>query len=122
MFSRKEIEAASKLVYASMSPTPQIAWPILEDEAGARVWVKHENHTPTGAFKIRGGITFIDWLVRTSPKTPGIVTATRGNHGQSIARAAVRAGLIARILAPRGNSVEKNDANAGFWRQADGVR
>ena len=114
MFEHKEIVAASRLVYSSMDPTPQIAWPILEKETGARVWVKHENHTPTGAFKVRGGITFIDWLVRTDPDTPGIVTATRGNHGQSIARAAVRAGLIAKIIVPHGNSVEKNAAMRAF--------
>ncbi len=114
MFERQEIEEASRLVYSSMDPTPQIAWPILEKEVGAKVWVKHENHTPTGAFKVRGGITFIDWLVRTHPGIPGIATATRGNHGQSIARAAVRAGLTAKILVPRDNSVEKNAAMRSF--------
>jgi threonine dehydratase len=114
MFGRDEIEAAARLVYKSMPPTPQYAWPLLCDRAGATVWIKHENHTPTGAFKIRGGITFIDWLRRTNPTVSGIVTATRGNHGQSQARAATAAGLKAKILVPRGNSVEKNAAMRAF--------
>ncbi|HWK98007.1 MAG TPA: threonine dehydratase [Pseudolabrys sp.] len=114
MFSIDELEAASRLVYQQMKPTPQYAWPLLSERAGATVWVKHENHTPTGAFKVRGGITFIDWLKRTHPKTPGIVTATRGNHGQSQARAATAAGLTAKIFVPFGNSVEKNAAMRAF--------
>ena len=114
LFSIKELEAASRLVYRQMRPTPQYAWPLLAERTGATVWVKHENHTPTGAFKVRGGITFIDWLKRTHPKTPGIVTATRGNHGQSQARAATAAGLKAKILVPFGNSVEKNAAMRAF--------
>lgn len=114
IFSIDELEAASHLVYRQMRPTPQYAWPLLAERTGARVWVKHENHTPTGAFKVRGGITFIDWLKRTRPKTPGIVTATRGNHGQSQARAATAAGLKAKILVPFGNSVEKNAAMRAF--------
>ncbi len=114
LFTIDELEAASRLVYRYMKPTPQYAWPLLAERAGATVWVKHENHTPTGAFKVRGGITFIDWLKRTSPKTPGIVTATRGNHGQSQARAATAAGLKAKILVPFGNSVEKNAAMRAF--------
>lgn len=114
IFSIDELEAASRLVYGQMRPTPQYAWPLLSERTGATVWVKHENHTPTGAFKVRGGITFIDWLKRTHPKTPGIVTATRGNHGQSQARAATAAGLKAKILVPFGNSVEKNAAMRAF--------
>lgn len=114
LFSIEELEAASRLVYRQMRPTPQYAWPLLAERTGATVWVKHENHTPTGAFKVRGGITFIDWLKRTHPKTPGIVTATRGNHGQSQARAATAAGLKAKILVPFGNSVEKNAAMRAF--------
>ena len=107
LFSIDELEAASRLVYRQMKPTPQYAWPLLSERAGAAVWVKHENHTPTGAFKVRGGITFIDWLKRTHPDIPGIVTATRGNHGQSQARAATAAGLMRQhslgivILLPR---------------------
>ncbi len=97
-----------------MSPTPQIHWPLLDKASGARVVVKHENHTPIGAFKVRGGITFVDWLRRNRPDARGIVTATRGNHGQSVARAATAAGLIAKIFVPRGNSSEKNEAMKGF--------
>jgi threonine dehydratase len=93
-----------------MPPTPQQVWPLLSEAVGATLWVKHENHTPTGAFKIRGGITFLDWLKRTQPDCPGVITATRGNHGQSQARAAVALGMIAKILVPRGNSREKNAA------------
>ncbi len=97
-----------------MDPTPQIAWPLLSARTGADVVVKHENHAPTGAFKVRGGITYIDWLRRTQPDCPGICTATRGNHGQSQARAAVAAGLTALIYVPRGNSPEKNAAMRAF--------
>ncbi|MEO1732645.1 MAG: threonine dehydratase [Pseudomonadota bacterium] len=114
MFSLGDLEAAATLVHRHMAPTPQYHWPLLSEAAGAEVWVKHENHTPTGAFKVRGGITFIDWLTRTDPDVPGIVTATRGNHGQSQARAAVAAGLTAKIYVPRGNSVEKNMAMRAF--------
>ena len=114
MFTIEELGEAADLVARHMAPTPQIAWPLLERETGVKVWVKHENHTPIGAFKIRGGITFIDWLKRTRPDVPGIVTATRGNHGQSLARAARRAGLDARVIVPAGNSVEKNAAMVAF--------
>ena len=114
MFGKDEIEAAARLIYQSMPPTPQYVWPLLCRRASATVWVKHENHTATGAFKIRGGITYIDWLKRNNPKAGGIVTATRGNHGQSQARAATAAGLKAKILVPHGNSVEKNAAMRAF--------
>jgi len=114
LFSIDELEAACGLVYRHMKPTPQYAWPLLSERTDATVWVKHENHTPTGAFKVRGGITFIDWLKRTHPDVPGIVTATRGNHGQSQARAATAAGLKAKIFVPFGNSVEKNAAMRAF--------
>lgn len=110
MFTRSELEDAAGLVHRHMAPTPQYPWPTLSERLGCEVWVKHENHTPTGAFKVRGGVTFIDWLRRTKPGSPGIITATRGNHGQSQARAATAAGLRAVIYAPRGNSVEKNAA------------
>lgn len=113
-FTREELERAATLVYGQMLPTPQYSWPLINARLGATVWVKHENHTPTGAFKIRGGITFIDWLKTAHPESRGIVTATRGNHGQSQARAAVAAGLIAKVLVPFGNSVEKNAAMRGF--------
>ena len=114
MFTLSELEDAARLVHAHMQPTPQIRWPLLAARTGADVVVKHENHAPTGAFKVRGGITFIDWLTRTHPGMRGIVTATRGNHGQSQARAAVAAGLAARIYVPHGNSVEKNAAMRAF--------
>ena len=109
-----DLKAAADLVYTQMPPTPQYAWPTLAARLGCEVWVKHENHTPTGAFKVRGGITFIDWLKRTQPGVRGICTATRGNHGQSQARAAVAAGLAAKIYVPFGNSVEKNAAMRAF--------
>ena len=114
LFTRDELEAAAQLVHRHMPPTPQYVWPQLCEKLGTTVWVKHENHTPTGAFKIRGGITFIDWLQRTRPEVRGIITATRGNHGQSQARAATAAGLRARVLVPLGNSVEKNAAMRAF--------
>lgn len=114
LFTRHEIEDAAELVHKFITPTPQYVWPQICEKAGATVWVKHENHTPTGAFKIRGGITFIDWLKRTKPEARGIITATRGNHGQSQARAAAAAGLQAKVVVPRGNSVEKNAAMRAF--------
>lgn len=114
MFSIDEIQAATALVHRQMPPTPQYSWPLLNRELGVETWVKHENHTPTGAFKVRGGITFIDWLKRTRPEARGICTATRGNHGQSQARAATAAGLTAKIYVPEGNSVEKNAAMSAF--------
>ncbi|WP_434606068.1 threonine dehydratase [Pseudomonas sp. D2-30] len=109
-----DIEQAARQVYQVMPATAQYAWPLLAQRLGCTVWVKHENHTPTGAFKVRGGITFMDWLKREHPRTKGIVTATRGNHGQSQALAASAAGLRALIVVPEGNSVEKNDAMRGF--------
>ncbi|MDR3516431.1 MAG: threonine dehydratase [Azospirillaceae bacterium] len=114
LVTRDDIEHATRIVYRHMAPTPQYVWPQICAKLGATVWVKHENHTPTGAFKIRGGITFIDWLTRTHPKTTGIITATRGNHGQSQARAATAAGLRTKIVVPHGNSPEKNDAMRAF--------
>ncbi|WP_434647766.1 threonine dehydratase [Pseudomonas sp. D1-2] len=109
-----DIEQAARQVYQVMPATAQYAWPLLSQRLGCTVWVKHENHTPTGAFKVRGGITFMDWLKREHPRTKGIVTATRGNHGQSQALAASAAGLRSLIVVPEGNSVEKNDAMRGF--------
>lgn len=117
MFSVDDLKAASAVVYRQMLPTPQIHWPQLTQPTGAKVIVKHENHAPTGAFKVRGGITFIDWLQRTHPDARGIITATRGNHGQSQARAATAAGLIAKIYVPHGNSVEKNAAMRAYGGQ-----
>ena len=114
MFTLAELEAAADLVHAQMPPTPTHAWPLLAKRMGAEVWVKHENHTAIGAFKVRGGIVYMDELKRTQPKVLGVITATRGNHGQSIARAATAAGLQATILVPFGNSVEKNRAMRAF--------
>lgn len=114
MFTAQELEAATALVQRHMAPTALHAWPLLAARTGAQVWVKHENHGPTGAFKVRGGITFIDWLRRAHPDCPGVITATRGNHGQSQARAARAAGLRAVVYVPRGNSVEKNAAMRAF--------
>ncbi len=113
-FTAQDLRDATDLVYTQMSPTPQYAWPQLAERFGCEVWVKHENHTPTGAFKVRGAITFINWLKRTHPNITGICTATRGNHGQGQARAAVAAGLTAKVYVPRGNSVEKNQAMRAF--------
>lgn len=114
LFSREELDAACQLVARQMPPTPLHHWPQISARLGAEVWVKHENHGPTGAFKVRGGITFIDWLRRAHPDCPGVVTATRGNHGQSQARAARAAGLRAVVYVPKGNSVEKNAAMRAF--------
>ena len=107
MFSLPDLEAAARVVHASMPPTPQYAWPLLAARTGCEVWVKHENHTPTGAFKVRGGLHYAS---RLAPGTPGLVSATRGNHGQSLAFAGRRHGLPVTILVPHGNSTEKNAA------------
>ncbi len=105
-----ELDAAAAIVYRAMPPTPQFSWPLLNQALGAELWVKHENHTPTGAFKVRGGLVYLDALARRLPQTRGIVSATRGNHGQSLAFAAARHGIGATIVVPTGNSVEKNAA------------
>jgi len=104
------LEAAAELVHQSIPPTPQIRWPLLCARTGAEVFVKHENHSPVGAFKLRGGIVYMDALKREQPGLAGVIAATRGNHGQSIAFAAARAGLRAVIVVPHGNSREKNAA------------
>lgn len=104
------IEAAADVVYQVLTPTPQYAWPLLCDRLGTEVWVKHENHTPIGAFKIRGGLIYFQHLVRESSAPRGVISATRGNHGQSIGLAARRYGIPATIVVPFGNSKEKNAA------------
>ena len=110
-----EIEAAAVTVYETIGgPTPAIAWPLLAKRAGCEVWVKHENHTPIGAFKVRGGLVYMDNLAKAVDRPAGVTSATRGNHGQSIALAARKAGLRAVIYVPEGNSVEKNAAMAAF--------
>jgi len=110
----EEIESAAKLVRALLPPTPQYAWPRLGKRVGCTVWVKHEDQTPVGAFKVRGGIVYLNKLLQLSPRVPGVVTATRGNHGQSISWSAARAGIPATIFVPRGNSPDQNAAMAGF--------
>lgn len=105
-----DVQQAAALVRRFLPPTPQYQWPILSQEAGCALWIKHENHTPTGSFKMRGGLVYLDWLRRNHPDVKGVVTATRGNHGQSIAFAARQLGLGAVVVVPRRNSREKNAA------------
>lgn len=114
MVSMTELEAAAALVHQTVPPTPQYAWPLLAERLGCEIWVKHENHTPTGAFKIRGGLVYMDDLKRSEPDVTGVTSATRGNHGQSVALAASRAGLKSVIYVPHGNSAEKNAAMEAF--------
>lgn len=104
-----ELHAASGVVYATMPPTPQYQWPVLTETLGANVWVKHENHAPMGAFKVRGGLVYMSALARDR-SVPGVVAATRGNHGQSVAFAALENRIPVTLVVPRGNSVEKNAA------------
>ena len=108
--TRTDLESAARLVNATLAPTPQICWPLLSERVGAEVWVKHENHLPTGAFKVRGGLVYLDHLRRNDPHVRGVIGATRGNHGQSVGFAARRAGLDATIVVPHGNDREKNIA------------
>jgi len=114
MFSLNELERAHGVVGAAMPPTPAHCWPLLSERLGADVIVKHENHTPIGAFKVRGGLVYVDRLTRERPATAGIISATRGNHGQSLAYAAGRYRLPVTIYVPRGNSTEKNRAMRAF--------
>jgi threonine dehydratase len=109
MSTLSELEAAASVVYQAMGPTPQQRWPLLDDRAGAAVWVKHENQTPVGAFKIRGGLVYFDALRRAQP-VKGVVAATRGNHGQSVAFAAARYGIASALVVPHGNSAGNNAA------------
>jgi threonine dehydratase len=102
------LDQAAALVYQVMAPTPQYAWPKLRQRAGCTVWVKHENHTPTGAFKVRGGLVYMNRLARSQPNVRGVMSATRGNHGQSISFSAARAGIPATIYVPYGNSPDQN--------------
>jgi threonine dehydratase len=114
MFDLASLEAAAALIYRNFPATPQYAWPLLAARTGCEVWVKHENFTPTGAFKVRGGLTYIEKLLRTGPKPSGIISATRGNHGQSLAFAGRSEGLPVTVVVPRGNSLEKNAAMHAF--------
>lgn len=110
LFTLAHLEAAAARVHAIMAPTPQYCWPLLSARAGAEVWVKHENHTPVGAFKVRGGVLHLANLKAARPDLAGVIAATRGNHGQSVAYAARRVGLTASVVVPQANSVEKNAA------------
>ena len=114
MFDLQQLERARAIVGAAMPPTPAHLWPLLSERLGATVIVKHENHTPTGAFKVRGGLVYVDRLKRERPHTAGLISATTGNHGQSIAFAASRYRMPVTILVPHGNSVEKNRAMRAF--------
>jgi len=105
-----ELEDAARVVYQAVPATPQQRWPLLDARSGAAVWVKHENHTPVGAFKVRGGLVYVDWLVRTGQAPRGIVAATRGNHGQSVAFAAAHHRIPVAVVVPAGNSPSKNRA------------
>ena len=108
--NKEQITAAADLIAHHMQPTAQHYWPLLSTRCGTEVWVKHENHTPTGAFKVRGGLIYMDSLQRRAPNTAGVITATRGNHGQSVAFAARSAGMTSVVVVPHGNSREKNAA------------
>src|SRR6195256_665825 len=114
MFDLKQLERAHEIVGQAVSPTPAHAWPLLAQRLGTTVIVKHENHTPTSAFKVRGGLVYLDRLKRERPGTPGIISATRGNHGQSLAFAASRHGVPVTIYVPHRNSVEQKRAVSGF--------
>lgn len=109
-FSLDSLRAAAEIVYRQVPPTPQYAWPLLCQHAGLNVWVKHENHTPIGAFKVRGGALYMAHLKQREPNCAGVIAATRGNHGQSIAVSATRQGLRSVIVVPEGNNPEKNAA------------
>jgi threonine dehydratase len=114
LFSLDELDAVTPIVRALVPPTPAYAWPLLAERAGVSVVVKHENHTPTGSFKARGPLAYMDALQRAGQMPNGVVTATRGNHGQSVAIAAARYGIPAVIVMPEGNSTEKNAAMKAF--------
>lgn len=105
-----QIKEAAHTVYAAFGPTPQYRWTTLSQRLGTDCWVKHENHTPVGAFKVRGGLTYFEHLARSGLMPQEVISATRGNHGQSIAYAAARHGVACTIVVPQGNSTEKNAA------------
>jgi threonine dehydratase len=109
-----EIEAAAAVIRPYCPPTPQYHWPLLSARAGCEVWVKHENHTPIGAFKLRGGLYYLDQLHASGRRPAGLITATRGNHGQSLALAGRIAGMPVTVVVPHGNSREKNAAMRAF--------
>jgi threonine dehydratase len=113
-FSSEELAWATEIVGRWVPPTPQYVWPLLARAVGTEVWVKHENHTPTGAFKVRGGLVYAERLRQQRPAVKGIVSATRGNHGQSLAFAGRAAGIDVTIVVPQGNSPDKNAAMQAF--------
>ena len=108
--TRDDLERAARVVYQTLGQTPQFAWPLLGAELNADVWVKHENFTPTGAFKVRGGLVYFHELLAAGPRPAGVISATRGNHGQSVGYAARKNKVAATIVVPHGNSLEKNAA------------
>ncbi|TLX55305.1 threonine dehydratase [Stutzerimonas nosocomialis] len=114
MFDLDALRDAVRIIRPQVPPTPQYAWPLLQRRLGCELWVKHENHTPAGAFKVRGGVLYVHELLRREPGVRGLITATRGNHGQSLAMAARLVGLPIRILVPHGNALEKNAAMRAF--------
>ena len=109
-FSLESLRTAAEIVYRQVPATPQYVWPLLSSHAGLAVWVKHENHTRTGAFKVRGGMLYMHHLKQRQPDCPGVIAATRGNHGQSIAVSATHQGVRSVICVPEGNNPEKNAA------------
>lgn len=108
--SLEQIHEAQQLIYRHMPPTPQYTWPLLNQRLGAEAWIKHENHSPVGAFKLRSALVYVNWLKQTQPDVTGLVAATRGNFGQGVAMAARLLGLKSVIVVPHGNSIEKNRA------------
>ncbi|MFT5757328.1 MAG: threonine dehydratase [Alteromonadaceae bacterium] len=114
MFNLMELEQAATEIYQVMPATPQYNWPLLAKTTGCDVWVKHENHTPTAAFKVRGGINLLNQLMKASNKPKGIISATRGNHGQSLSYASKRVGLPLTIVVPECNNIDQNNAIKGF--------
>lgn len=109
-----ELEAAAATIYRHITPTPQISWPLINERCACEVWVKHENHLPTGAFKVRGGIWYIENLHQTQPGIEAVITATRGNHGQSVAFATHKKGIKALVVVPYGNNPDKNRAMKAY--------
>jgi threonine dehydratase len=108
-----QIEEAQAIIYRHMPATPQFSWPLMNRRLGAETWIKHENHTPVGAFKLRGALVYLEWMKKSQPDLAGVVAATRGNHGQGVGMAARLLGLKAVIVVPFGNSREKNQAMLG---------
>jgi threonine dehydratase len=114
MLTQDDLDEATRIVRRHVPVTPAYRWPLLERVTGAPTWVKHENATPTGAFKVRGGLVYVERLLASGRPVRGLVSATRGNHGQSLAYAGRAHGLPVTIVVPEGNSPDKNDAMTGF--------